>query len=208
VKLVKIGTLVCVTSIMAGCGGGDSEKQLLLGPGANEAEANAAIDAIISEVDDVFIADGTTEYTALTTGSVSYTGLIFGYTEAGGTGPEIDYAADLELAVDFDTDGVTGKVSNFATSLTDFENPSGTISLTGDVVDGGPNAEIYLSNSSGVLTGTNGVTAEYFVDGSGVFGGTDGNVLSGNQETDFEWLTGPDTGTTSWSDAGFAATRD
>jgi hypothetical protein len=209
-ELFKIGTLAFATSILVGCGSGseDSEIPPLLGPGATEAEAIAAIDALETEVDGVFRADGTTDYTALPTGSATYTGLIYGSEiGGGGSGPDMDYAADLDLTVDFATYGVTGQVYNFVTSITDFNNPAGTIDVTGDVTDGGPDALISFSGN-GLLTGTNGVTAEYVVGANGEFGGTDGSVLAGSQETNFNWQTGPDAGTESWSDDGFAATRD
>ena len=213
-QLFKIGTLAFATSILVGCGSGSgsgqSEVPPLLGPGATEAEAIAAIDALEAEVDGVFRADGTTGYTALPTGSATYTGLIYGSEIAGGggPGPDMDYTADLDLTVDFKTAGVTGQIYNFVTNVTDFENPTGTIDVTGDVGDGTPDAEISFAGI-GVLTGTNGVTANYhLVRANGVFGGTDGSVMTGSQETDIEWLAGPDIGTTSWSDGGFAATRD
>jgi hypothetical protein len=209
-ELFKIGTLAFATSILVGCGSGsgDSEIPPLLGPGATEAEANAAIDALETEVFGVFRADGPTDYTALPTGSATYTGLIYGSEiGGGGSGPNMDYAADLDLTVDFATDGVTGQVYNFVTSITDFNNPAGTIDVAGDVFDGTPHALISFSGN-GLLTGTNGVTAEYVVDANGEFGGTDGSVLAGSQATNFNWQTGPDAGTESWSDDGFAATRD
>jgi hypothetical protein len=209
-ELFKIGTLAFATSILVGCGSGseDSEIPPLLGPGATEAEAIAAIDALETEVDGVFRADGTTDYIALPSGSATYTGLIYGYENVGGGGPATDYAADLDLTVEFDTDGVTGTVYNFVTNVTDFENPTGTIDVTGNVTDNVPNAGINFTGD-GLLTGTNGVTAEYDLLGAGgAFGGTDGSVMDGTQATNFNWLTGPDAATQSFSDGSFAATRD
>jgi hypothetical protein len=204
--LFKIGTLAFATSILVGCESLDSEVPPLLGPGATLAEATAAIDALEAEVAGVF-GDGTSEYDALTLGSATYTGLIHG-NSSGGAGPVTDYAADLDLTVNFETDGVTGQIYNFVTNVTDFENPTGTIDVTGNVIDNVPNAGIDFTGN-GLLTGTNGVTAEYdLVNAAGQFGGTDGSVMDGTHLTDFNWLTDGASLRSSFSDGDFAATRD
>ena len=88
-----------------------------------------------------------------------------------------------------DFNDVTGSVTNFTTDVVDFENPMGTIDVTGTVIDGGPEAIINFSGS-GILVGT-GVEADYTMSTTGGnFLGSNGDAIEGSQVSNFDWTVG------------------
>lgn len=186
---VKFSALTAVFALLAGCdgpGNANLGSQPLIGPGATIADAETAFAELETRVLDVKLADGNTSYSNLPTETVAYRGIISGGPGADGTGDFTHYA-DLSLSTDFNN--VTGSVTNFTTDVADFENPSGTIAITGTVSDGAPVALINFSGS-GALVGT-GVEANYTMSTtSGNFLGSDGTALEGSQESDFEWTLG------------------
>ncbi|WP_413717761.1 hypothetical protein [Silicimonas sp. MF1-12-2] len=186
---VKFSALTAVFALLAGCDGPGNAgfgTQRLIGPGATLAEAETAFTELETRVLDVKLTEGNTQYTNLPTETVGYRGIISGGPGADGTGDFTHYA-DLSLSTDFND--VTGSVTNFTTDVVGFENPTGTIDITGTVSDGAPVAVINFSGS-GALIGT-GVEADYTMSTtSGNFLGSDGSALEGSQESDFDWTFG------------------
>ena len=132
-----------------------------------------------------------------TTGTVNYTGIIHGDV-FGGTGPAIEYFADLSLDADFDTDMIGGEVTNFVTDIAGFENPTGTAIVAGTISDMGGTAANDFS-AIGTLVGTS-ATADYDADAIGFFAGDTAWAAYGTHLTDFIWTAGPNMGSTSFSD--------
>jgi len=191
-----------------GGGGGDGADQYYLGPGATEAEAIAAITELETRVSDVFAAEGPTLAIGRPAGTASYTGVIAGQEDTGLlTGPQINYAADLDLDVDFDAGTVIGRALNFLTTLAGYDHPSGTIPLTGTVIAVGSNAGLDFSGTATLSQGSH--TADVDISSSaGVFGGTDADALDGAHMTTYTWTEGSHAGGLSGSDGGYVALRD
>lgn len=122
----------------------------------------------------------------------------------GGAGPLTEYLADLYLVADFGSSTLSGSLSNFFTPLAGFKNPNGTITLVGNFTKNGNSGDISFSSTGDTgdrtLTGS-GMTATYQIfDVYGGFGGTNGQILVGGFNSDFDWLTGTYAGSTSEAD--------
>ena len=185
---------LAATFLLSGCANG-LFGGFLLGGNVTIAQAEAAENALIDRVDDIFVAEGlTTDVELPITGTANHTGIIHGFN-GGGSGPDMVYFADLSVDVDFDTDTATGEITNFVTDLPGFENPTGTAPVAGTIgVNGG--FAIIDFTAAGTLTGTN-ATADYDVmTTSGDFIGDSAQAARGLHESDFIWLTGPNVGTT------------
>lgn len=162
---------------------------------------------------------GNTLYSNLPDGTGIYKGLILGNVlcHAGNdpdncSGPAVEYLAKLVLNANYDSQEVTGSLSEFVTKLANFKNPTGTILLTGSICDNGtlgsdacdgsaPDGLVYITlEGGGKLFGANENIAQYwFKAGSpsgadlgadGAFGGDTGQVIAGNFGSDFQWLEG------------------
>lgn len=187
-KTTKLLGSTALLALLTACGGSDSGLQPLIGAGATLPEAETAFSELETRVSDIQFSEGDTFYVDLPTGDATYRGIISGGTGAGGSGTVTHYA-DLSLSTDFDTDDVTGSITNVVTNVVDFENPTGTINVTGTISDGAPIAAINFSGS-GSLVGT-GVEADYvLLDASGDFAGIDGSAMGGFQATDINWTSG------------------
>ncbi|MDD9923148.1 MAG: hypothetical protein OXQ92_12865 [Boseongicola sp.] len=130
-------------------------------------------------------------------GNATYSGFVHGYN-GGGTGPDLEHFGELDMTVDFNTETISGTISNVYTDLPGFLAPSGTAIVTGTIdntLDGG---DISI-DALGTLVGT-GATADYDFSGNGDFIGDTAQAAIGSHTTDLIWIGGPDTGTTSFSD--------
>lgn len=204
-KILNITCLACAAGLMAACDGSDDVSTgvpFIIGPGATLAEANAEVVDTIITVENIEFDDGTTFYSDLPGGTASYTGVIYG--DVG----DLEHAADLKLNATFNTNALSGRIENVVTNVPNFENPTGTVQLTGVIIDGTPEARLQFFGSD-LLTGSNGVSANWEVlDANGDFVGLDGEAVIGTQLTDVIWESGPNDGFIFESDGGFAAIRD
>lgn len=179
-------TLVAVS--LAACGSGTRGTSPLIGPNATLAEAEAAFDEIEASVVALSVLEGNTPTASLPTGNATYQGIVSGGSGAGGSGT-VDHYGDLRLNTNFTTTNVTGSITNVVTNVVDFENPTGTIGVTGNISDVGGDATIDFT-ASGSLIG-NGIEADYdLFNATGNFVGTDGAAIEGSQDTDFDWTLG------------------
>jgi hypothetical protein len=185
-KSMRLLGSTALLALLAACGG--NGLQPLIGADATLIEAETAFGELETRATDIQVAEGDTLFVNLPTGDATYQGIISGGDGAGGVG-NVTHYADLSLSTDFDTNDVTGSITNVVTDVVDFENPTGTINVTGSITDGGPNAAINF-NGSGALVGT-GVEADYvLLSANGGFAGTDGAAIGGNQATDINWTSG------------------
>jgi hypothetical protein len=185
-KSMRLLGSTALLALLAACGG--NGLQPLIGADATLIEAETAFGELETRATDIQVAEGDTLFVNLPTGDATYQGIISGGDDAGGIGGVTHYA-DLSLSTDFDTNDLTGSITNVVTNVVDFENPTGTINVTGTISDGGPNAEINF-NGSGALVGT-GVEADYvLLNANGSFAGTDGAAVGGFQATNIEWTSG------------------
>ncbi len=166
-------------------------------------EAAAQNDALNQRVDDLFVAEGATLVGDLPSDKVSYNGLVHGDIPGGSvpSAPELEYFADLSLDVNFNSNVVGGTVDNFRTDLTGFTAPTGSATVIGSVTPADPSLDF---SASGTLTGTD-REASYAIFADGVFIGDSAQAATGGHDSDFLWVDGPDTGTTSYSDGNWAA---
>ena len=186
--------VVGLALLLAGCS--SSKTPVGVGP-SPIAAAQAEEDAAEQRVEDIFLTDGNTQQTELPSGDVTYTGLVHGF-DGGGTGPDMEYFADLTLEVDFDNDAIGGNVDNFRTDMTGFASPSGNAPVIGTVSAGVGDATLDFT-ADGTLNGAS-RSADYQLFADGNFVGDNAEAARCTHETDFDWLTGPDTGDTSFSD--------
>lgn len=206
---MRIFVIFAVGFSLTACGGGGSSsgnKPVIVGQGDSFEDAWAAAVAFGENIQTpIFEEEGVTAYADLPSdGTANYAGGVTGLDEGGTSGsPAIDYVANLDLTVDFETKEVTGTISDFVTSLAGFENPEGEIDVTGFIFDDGDDAGIEI-DADGELTSAT-ATATYGFSGDGVFAGNDARTMGGPGTTDFTWIFGPDTGTTSFSDNGWGA---
>ena len=200
---------LAAAGVLSGCTG----NTLTLGPGKTFAEFEAEHDALETSVGTVFTDEGTTLFDDLpdTAGddTASYEGTIHGEF-GGGSGPDLEYYADMTMNANFDTNTVGGSLDNFVTDLAGFSAPDGSASLTGTISEDLPGGEAHIDfAASGLLEQTSTATsADFYTSNAfGHFGGTDPDVARGTHESNFEWLTGPNTGDTSWSDGDWYVTQ-
>ncbi len=187
---------IAAASLLSGC----ASSVFLLGGGATIAEAEAAELALIGRVNDILFAEGDTLTAELpAAGTANYNGIIHGMDGGGGTGPDMVYYADLAVEVDFATDTLDGEVTNFVTDVAGFENPTGTAVVAGTVFDNGGDAELEFT-AAGTLFGTTGAADYDAATTSGNFAGDTAQAAYGDHISDFEWIAGPNIGTTSISD--------
>jgi hypothetical protein len=195
-------TATAAALLLSGCANGPLTG-ILLGGGVTIAEAEAAELALIDRVDDILAAEGDTlnaELPVVSTGS--YNGIILGFDSAGGGGggPDMVYYADLSVDVDFTNDTLDGEVTNFVTDVSGFQNPTGTALVTGTIGAGGGGFAELDFTATGTLVGPT-ATANYSATStSGNFAGDSAQAAYGSHETEFIWIVGPDTATTSYSD--------
>ncbi|NNE80952.1 MAG: hypothetical protein HKN18_11845 [Silicimonas sp.] len=188
-----------LAAVLAGCSTTTTPGSKGVSPLVAAANEEAAA---TMRIDNLFAAEGTTQQTELPTGNATYEGLVHGDT-GGGSGPDLEYYADLTLEVDFDTDGITGTVDNVRTDLGGFITPSGSAPVTGSVSMAPGDAELSFA-ATGTLTGVD-RTATYDLNADGDFIGDTAQAARGTHTTDFIWTAGPDTGDTSWSDGDWLA---
>ena len=201
-RLMTIVPVITAVGAVSACSG----NTLTFGPGKTLGQFAAEHQALETNVDAVFTAEGTTQFADLpdTAGpdTASYEGTIHGELGGGGTGPDLEYYADMTVNADFDANTVSGSLDNFVTDLGGFSSPDGSASITGSISqDVGGDAHIDLS-ATGTLEQTSSATSAdfYTTNTFGHFGGTDPDVARGQHESNFEWTSGPNTGDTSWSD--------
>ena len=200
-------TAVALVVALGGCGGGGGDDdEDLLGRGTSFIEADEIGQKKWDEVWAILIAEGYTAWADVpVSGTGTYRGVIGGWADGG---EPVDYVADLELRVDFDDATVSGSVRNMVTDhVANFTHPEGTVRLSGTLAPDEFDTGIILVEGSGTLE-TDRVAARVVVDGLGDLVGTDGRGILGQHETDFVWLRGPATGTTSFADGEFAAQRE
>lgn len=185
-------TALAVGVLLAGC----TANSGIIGASALD---NAAIEeaALIQRFDAIFATDGATDRTELPAGTASYDGLVHGEL-GGGSGPDMEYFADLSLDANFDTDSVSGTVDNFRTDVPGFTAPSGSVAVAGLLPVAIGDATLNFTGNDD-LTGS-GRNANFDIDADGGFVGDAAEAAGGTHTTEFLWLTGPDTGDTSWSD--------
>lgn len=194
----KYGVGFVALVVTAGC----SASTATVGRSAMDVAADEEA-ALQQRVDDLFATDGNTQQTELPAGTATYTGLVHGFS-GGGTAPDVEYYADLSLEADFDTDSVSGTVDNFRTDMTGFTAPSGSAAVAG-AISTGPGDALLGFSANATLTGTD-RSADYTITTtSGNFVGDNAEAARGQHETEFLWLTGPDTGNESWSDGEWTA---
>ncbi len=208
-RLTPAIPLLAATVLVSACTGATRT----LGPGKTLGEFEAEYTALSVAVDDIFTAEGTTQFDDLpdTAGAdtASYTGIIHG-DMGGGSGPDLEYYADMTMNADFDNNTVSGSLENFVTDLSGFTAPTGTATITGSISeDLSGDAHIDLS-ASGELVQLSSATAADFntTNTFGHFGGTDASVATGEHESNFLWTSGPNSGTTSWSDGEWYLQQD
>lgn len=198
---------LAVASALAGCSGGTGT----LGPGETFAQLAARHAALETSVDNLEAAEGETLYADLpdTAGAdtATYTGTIHG-TPTGGVDspPDVEYYADMTMSADFDTNALTGTVTNMKTELSGFTSPEGSASFSGSIQNT-TNAAITGTFSGTFQQGAN--IAEVQTNAfSGSFIGYDPTAASGTHETDFQWQAGGDYSGTSWSDGDWFLEQD
>jgi hypothetical protein len=192
--------------VAEGGGGGGDEDTNLIGPDRSYAKAVQIGEEQWNAISGIVDAEGYTPWVDMpASGRGTYRGVIAGWATGG---EPVDYAADLELRVNFDDAAVTGTVRNMVTNQApDFEHPEGSVRLTGSLSPDEYDTGIMVIGGSGTLE-TAGAAATVVVDGVGDFVGTDGRGILGAHETDFVWTRGTRTGTTSFSDGAFSAERE
>ncbi len=178
--------------LLAGCATTGAPR-----PNVNLENAKDEEALLVQRVEDIFLTDGETQTAELPGGDVTYTGQVYGFN-GGGSGPDLEYTADLTLEVDFDNSDLTGTVENFETDLGGFASPVGSVAVVGSVTDTGGLATLSYGGT-GNLVGVD-RTATYATLGTGNFIGDNAEAARGTQLTDFNWLTGPDAGDTSQAD--------
>ncbi len=194
----NLGVTLLGVGLLAGCTATGNERRV----NADLENAKAEEALLVQRVEDIFLTDGETLQSELPSGDATYTGQIYGFN-GGGSGPDLEYVADLTLEVDFDTDGITGTVDNFETDLSGFASPTGSIPVTG-AVSNAPGIATLNFGGNGALTGVD-RTATYATGASGSFIGDNAEAARGTQLTNFTWQSGPDTGDTSISDGRWTA---
>jgi hypothetical protein len=201
-------TAAALVVALGGCGGGGDgdEAEDLIGPGTSFVEAEQIGQEQWNEVVAILDAEGFTAWVDVpTSGTGTYRGVIGGWADGG---EPVDFVADLELRVDFDDAAVSGSVRNMVTDhVADFTHPEGTIRLSGTLAPDEFDTGIIQVEGSGTLE-TDRVAARVAVDGLGGLVGSDGRGILGEHQTDFVWLRGPATGTTSFADGEFVAQRE
>lgn len=183
-----------IAAAVGGCTG--STGNIGTNVGFNNAEAAAL--ALENEVIAAQLAEGVTTSAEMPISDVvTYDGYLHGYV-GGGSGPDFEHYASLEMTADFGAETISGSVTNMYTDLPGFLTPLGTATVTGtldDSVDGG---DIEFT-ATGTFVGTD-RTADYLTTADGDFIGDTTTYAFGDHTSDFDWVTGPDAGDTSFSD--------
>ena len=180
-------TIVAVS--LAACSSGTRGTVPLIGAGATIAEAEVAFDELEASVIALSVLEPNTPTASLPTGNATYQGIVSGGAGAVGGSGAVTHYGDLRLSTDFATTDVSGTITNVVTDVVDFENPTGTIDVTGNISDFGGDATISFSGI-GSLVG-NGIAADYdILSTSGNFVGPDGAGIEGLQETNIDWTLG------------------
>ncbi|TRX54861.1 hypothetical protein FNH22_19090 [Fulvivirga sp. M361] len=115
---------------------------------------------------------------------------------------KLDYFADVEFTLDFEAQTFTGQLVNFTTNLEGFENPEGTLNVSGSIRGpddlGGDEFGLRFRVQEGELT-QDGRTANFdaFTNSKGRFLGDTGQSVNIRISSVFNWTEGPDEGTTS-----------
>ena len=139
-----------------------------------------------------------------TSGTMVYKGLHMGeFFERNTTSDaKLDYFADVEFTLDFEAQTFTGQLTNFITNLEGFENPVGTLNVSGSIRGrddmGGDEFGLRFRVQDGDLT-QDGITASFdaFTESKGRFLGDSGQSVNIRISSVFRWTEGPGTGTTS-----------
>lgn len=172
---------------LAACGGSDeavftgpTSSVALLGPGVSLGEAATREDALEARVNDAFAEAGAFPFANLPAdGTATYNGIVGG-RNAGGSEA---YFADLQLIVDFATDGVGGSVSNINTNISGWNALSGSIPLTGGIAEDGGDTRLTYSGNTTTVGGIG--FAQLSINGSGEIGGQGGDVARGTASLNF-----------------------
>lgn len=200
--------LLPLVLLAAACSSGNEDVREWIGPGATEEDVVAALDELETALDAAFVDSGGDwlPYADLpTSAEVTYSGGMFGMGVRD-SGPIVDYAANLELEVDFGSGDVSGEITNIATRLAGFDHPEGRIAVTGDVGDAAGVSWITFTGQGDVSQGD--LAASYRLpEVYGGFAGSDAQAVGGYQATNFFWTDGPYAGTNSSSDGEFIAVR-
>lgn len=205
-KFLHIFGSAIVAVSLAACSSSTRGTVPLIGANATLAEAEVAFDELEASVIALSVLEGNTLEANLPAGDATYQGIISGGDGADGGIGDVTHYGDLRLSTNFATTDVTGSITNVVTDVVDFENPTGTIDVTGNISNDGGVATIDFAGS-GPLVG-DGVEANYNLLGAdGNFVGTDGAGIEGSQDTDFVWTLGPDVGFPDISDGNWYAER-
>ena len=193
------------TLLLAACGGTDND---LIGPGATFGQALLANNALEDRVDDIRLLEDETLIGQLPTdGIATYHGIVNGYYEDGSPdGPPLDHFADLTLQTNFNSDQVTGSVRNMVTDLAGFQNPTGTVNVTGTIFPNGGLADLQFSGTGTFQQGSN-ITDYSIATTSGTFVGDTAQAASGTHLSTFVWTNGLYDETTSFSDGDWNVER-
>ncbi|SMD31783.1 hypothetical protein SAMN04488029_0120 [Reichenbachiella faecimaris] len=138
-----------------------------------------------------------------TSGVAIYTGMHSGefFARDNTSESKIDYFANVELTVDFDSQTLTAQITNFTTNLENFENPEGEI-LVGTGVfrfdTGGDEIGFSMPVRVGNLTQGNKIAVfDASAENKGRFFGNGGQSMWLRVSSTFNWIQGSDAGTTS-----------
>lgn len=166
----------------------------------------AAYDSAFATLDADAAAEANTPESGIPPGQVEYEGVARGtLVLAGRTDYEI--LGDLEMRADFDSDAVTGSITDFVTS--DDEAVAGTLDLSDGQVGRGVTAGVIAVDATGTLTDPLGRDVEVDADMLGRLRGADGAFVTGTFDGDLSSTDG--TGATITGDirnGSFAAERD
>ena len=114
----------------------------------------------------------------------------------------VEYYAQVEFNLDFETGEFTGKLTNFRTDLEGFETPEGELNVSGVIRDtqemGGDEYGLRFRVQDGELTqGERTAIFDGRTESKGRFSGNTGQFANIRITSTFSWTAGPDTGTVS-----------
>ncbi|MCG8319384.1 MAG: transferrin-binding protein-like solute binding protein [Cytophagales bacterium] len=139
-----------------------------------------------------------------TSGTMVYKGMHMGeFFERNTTsGFKLDYFADVEFTLDFEAQTFTGQLINFTTNLEGFDNPEGSLNVSGSIRGPAELGDDAFGLRFRVQDGDlkqEGRTANFdaFTENKGRFLGESGQSVNIRITSIFRWTEGPDTGTTS-----------
>jgi len=115
---------------------------------------------------------------------------------------KLEYFADVEFTLDFETQTFTGELTNFTTNIAGFDKPEGALTVSGLVRNpdemGGDEFGLRFRVDAGDLTqGDRVASFDAFTVNKGRFLGETGQAVNIHITSLFTWTAGPDEGTVS-----------